>query len=94
MMNFSLDDIAKGKRGPAEDSEFSVLDLYRQNSNVDGLAYDGGVAILANQINDCMLIFNECQKAIDTQGKKMRVPNATWHFPLKRPGSHGCDELW
>ena len=58
-MNFSLDDIAKGKRGPADDGEFAVINSYRVNhSNVEGLAYDDGIAILANQINDCLLVFN------------------------------------
>ena len=49
-MNFSLDDIAKGKRGPADDSEFAVLDSYLLDfSNVKGLAYDNGIAIVADQ---------------------------------------------
>jgi hypothetical protein len=58
-MNFSLDGIANGKRGPADDSEFTVLDSYIIHpSNVDGLAYDDGIAILADQPNDCLLVFN------------------------------------
>ena len=65
-MNFSLDDIANGKRGPADDSEFTVLASYSfDHSNVDGLAYHDGIAIVADQFNDCVLIFN-----VNTNAKK------------------------
>jgi hypothetical protein len=65
-MNFSLDDIANGKRGPADDSEFTVLASYSlDHSNVAGLAYHDGIAIVADQLNDCALIFN-----MNTNAKK------------------------
>ena len=65
-MNFSLDDIANGKRGPADDSEFTVLASYSfDHSNVEGVAYHDGIAIVADQFNDCVLIFN-----VNTNAKK------------------------
>jgi hypothetical protein len=58
-MNISLDYIAKGKCGCADDSEFTVLDSYSlDNSTVDGLAYDNRIAIMTNQYNDHVLVFN------------------------------------
>ena len=58
-MEFSLDDIYMGKRGPADDSEFSVLGSYSLgNSIVEGLTYDDGIAIVADQYNDCVLVFD------------------------------------
>jgi len=49
-INFFLDDIAKGKRGPANDSEFAVIDSYLLDfSSIDGLAYDNGIVIVADQ---------------------------------------------
>ena len=73
-MNFSLDDIAKGKRGPAYDSEFAVIDSYLLDfSSVDGLAYDNGIAIVADQYNDCVLIFDvnvNAKKPLTLRGRK------------------------
>ena len=74
-MNFSLDDIAKGKRGPADDSEFAVLDSYLFDfSSIDGLAYDNGIAIVADQYNDCVLIFDvnvNAKKLLTLRGEKI-----------------------
>ncbi len=73
-MNFSLDDIAERKRGPADDSEFAVLDSYLLDfSRVDGLAYDNGIAIVADQYKDCVLIFDvnvNAKKPLTLRGKK------------------------
>jgi len=74
-MNFSLDDIAKGKHGPADDSEFYVLDSYLLDfSSINGLAYDNGIAIVADQYNDCVLIFDvnvNAKKLLTLRGKKI-----------------------
>ena len=80
------------------DSEFAVLDSYSFDvSFFDDLSYDNGNAIVADHYNDCVLIFDVNENAkmpLTLRGGEIRVPNATWRFPLERPGSHGCDELW
>jgi hypothetical protein len=77
-MNFSLDDIAKGKHGPADDSEFYVLDSYLLDfSSINGLAYDNGIAIVADQYNDCVLIFDvnvNAKKPLTLRGGKYGYP--------------------
>jgi hypothetical protein len=73
-MNFSLDDIANGKRGPADDSEFTILDSYSVDlSYFDGVAYDNGIVIVADQHNDCVLIFDvnvNVKKPLTLRGRK------------------------
>ena len=63
-MNFILDDITTGTRGPAVSSEFTVLDVYDFDGDmvaVDGVAFDGepedGVVAVADQFNDRVFIF-------------------------------------
>lgn len=60
-MDFTPDDIVTEKRGPADSYEFTVLDtydFYGAPVTVDGIAFDDGVALVADQYNDRVVIFS------------------------------------
>jgi hypothetical protein len=54
--------------------EFTVLDSYSVDlSYFDGVAYDNGIVIVADQYNDCVLIFDvnvNAKKPLTLRGRK------------------------
>lgn len=56
-MNFSVEDILHGKQEPAGASDFMVLGTYDFGiAAVDGISYHDGLAIVADQLNDKVLL--------------------------------------